>query len=80
MAKMDQITKKRAMTGNTRSHAMNHSRRRWELNLQRVKIYDENNNIKEVKVSARTLKTLKKHNKVVKMDYTKPEKVYGSAK
>lgn len=80
MAKIDQITKKRAMSGNTRSHAMNHSRRRWELNLQRVKIYDENNNIKEVSVTARTLKTLKKHNKVVRMDYTKPEKVYGNAK
>lgn len=80
MAKVDQITKKRAMTGNTRSHALNHSRRTWQLNLQTVNIYDENNNIKEVKVSARTLKTLKKHNKVVRMDYTKPAKVYGNQK
>lgn len=80
MAKIDQITKKKSMTGNTRSHALNHSRRTWELNLQRVKIYDENNNIKEVKVSARTLKTLKKHNKVVRLDYTKPAKVYGTNK
>lgn len=80
MAKVDQITNKRAMTGNTRSHAMNHSRRTWGLNLQKVKIYDENNEIKEVKVSARTLKTLKKHNKVVRTDYTKPAKVYGNQK
>ncbi|BAC44193.1 50S ribosomal protein L28 [Malacoplasma penetrans] len=77
MAKVDQITKKRAMTGNTRSHALNHSRRRWDLNLQKVKIYDENNNIVEVKVTARTLKGLKKNNKVVKVDYSKPAKVYG---
>ncbi|MDE5842014.1 MAG: 50S ribosomal protein L28 [Malacoplasma sp.] len=80
MAKIDQITKKKAMTGNTRSHAMNHSRRTWDLNLQKVKIYDKNNRIIEVKVSARTLKTLKKNNKVVKMDYTKPAKVYGTSK
>lgn len=79
MAKMDQITKKRAMSGNTRSHALNHSRRKWELNLQKVKMYDENNNIKEVKVSARTLKTLKKQNKIVRFDYTKPAKVYGKS-
>lgn len=80
MAKVDQITKKRAMTGNTRSHALNHSRRTWQLNLQKVNIYDENNNVKEVRVSARTLKTLKKQNKVVRMDYTKPAKVYGNDK
>ncbi len=80
MAKVDQITKKRAMSGNTRSHALNHSRRKWQLNLQKVNIYDENNNIKEVKVTARTLKTLKKHNKVVRLDYTQPAKVYGNQK
>ncbi|MDE6893930.1 MAG: 50S ribosomal protein L28 [Malacoplasma sp.] len=80
MAKVDQITKKKAMTGNTRSHAMNHSRRTWDLNLQKVKIYDKDNKIVEVKVSARTLRTLKKNNKVVKMDYTKPAKVYGNSK
>lgn len=78
MARVDQITNKRAMTGNTRSHALNHSRRTWDLNLQKVKIYDKDNKIVEVRVSARTLKTLKKNNKVVRMDYTKPAKVYGS--
>ena len=65
MARKDQITGKGALTGNKRSHAMNHSKRRWNLNLQNVKIYDANGNIITVKVSARTLKTLKKHNKVV---------------
>lgn len=77
MAKIDQLTNKRAMFGNTRSHAMNHSRRTWGLNLQKVKIYDSNNEIKEVKVTARTLKSLKKHNKVVKLDYKNPAKIYG---
>ncbi|MCF0217908.1 MAG: 50S ribosomal protein L28 [Malacoplasma sp.] len=78
MAKQDQITKKKRLTGNSRSHAMNQNKRVWNLNLQKVKIYDENNQIKEVVVSARTLKGLKKNNKVVRMDYSKPAKVYGN--
>ena len=63
MAKRDQITKKGPITGNTRSHALNHSRRRWNLNLQTVTIKKGNKKVK-VKVSARTLKTLKKNNKI----------------
>ncbi len=35
MSRIDQITGKKAMRGNTRSFAMNHSPRRWELNLQK---------------------------------------------
>ncbi|MDE5553170.1 MAG: 50S ribosomal protein L28 [Malacoplasma sp.] len=75
MSRRDDITKKGPLSGNTRSHALNHSRRTWNLNLQKVKIWDENNNIVEVKVSARTLKTLKKNNKVVKIDYSKSQPV-----
>lgn len=66
MARKDQLTGKGALSGNKRSHAMNHSKRRWNLNLQTVKMIDANGSIISVKVSARTLKTLKKHNKVVK--------------
>ncbi|MGL4948311.1 MAG: 50S ribosomal protein L28 [Mycoplasma sp.] len=62
MARKDDITKKGPLSGNTRSHAMNHSRRVWNLNLQTVEIKDGPNKTKRVKVSARTLKTLKKHN------------------
>ncbi len=68
MARKDQLTGKGALSGNKRSHAMNHSKRRWNLNLQTVKMIDANGNIISVKVSARTLKTLKKHNKVVKFE------------
>lgn len=68
MARKDQITGKGALSGNKRSHAMNHSKRRWNLNLQTVKMIDANGNVISVKVSARTLKTLKKHNKVVKFE------------
>lgn len=73
MSKRDDITKKGPLSGNTRSHALNHNKRVWNLNLQKVKIWDENNNIVEVKVSARTLKTLKKNNKIVRIDYSKTQ-------
>ncbi len=63
MSRKDQITGKKAMSGNTRSHALNHSRRQWGLNLQTVTI-KENGKTKKVKVSARTLKTLRKNNKL----------------
>ncbi|MCV3728464.1 50S ribosomal protein L28 [Ureaplasma miroungigenitalium] len=62
MARRDQLTNKKAMSGNTRSHAMNHSRRRWNLNLQYVTIKTENGGTQRVKVSAKTMKTLRKHN------------------
>lgn len=62
MSRKDQITGKKAMSGNTRSHALNHSRRQWGLNLQTATI-KENGKTKKVRVSARTLKTLRKNNK-----------------
>lgn len=65
MARRDELTGKGPLSGNKRSHAMNHSKRRWNLNLQNVKVYDEKGIIVTVKVSARTLKTLKKYNRVV---------------
>ncbi len=65
MSRKDELTGKGPLSGNTRSHAMNHSKRRWNLNLQNIKILDENNKTITVKVSARTLKTLKKQNRVV---------------
>lgn len=74
MARKDQITGKGALSGNKRSHAMNHSKRRWNLNLQTVKMIDANGNTISVKVSARTLKTLKKHNKIVKFEQIKANK------
>lgn len=64
MSRKDDITGKGPLSGNTRSHAMNHSRRVWNLNLQTVEIKDGPKKTKTVKVSARTLKTLKKQNKL----------------
>ena len=44
------------VTGNSRSHALNATKRTWKANLQTVKIVDEDGNVKRVKVSARALK------------------------
>ncbi|MDR0857312.1 MAG: 50S ribosomal protein L28 [Mycoplasmataceae bacterium] len=63
MSKKDDITGKGPSRGNTRSHALNHSRRSWNLNLQKACIKVDGQK-KHVKVSARTLKTLKKQNKL----------------
>ncbi|MDY0210239.1 MAG: 50S ribosomal protein L28 [Acholeplasma sp.] len=50
------VTGKGTSFGNTRSHALNASRRTWKINLQTVRIIDEDGNVKKVKVSARALK------------------------
>ena len=60
MSRKDYFTGKKALSGNKVSHAMNHSRRAWNVNLQTVKIQLPNGQIKKVKVSAKTLKTLNK--------------------
>ncbi|WP_342512644.1 50S ribosomal protein L28 [Sporosarcina sp. FSL K6-1522] len=56
MAKECAITGRKARTGNTRSHALNSSRRTWGANLQKVRIL-VNGKPKRVWVSARALKS-----------------------
>lgn len=80
MARKDQITNKKALVGNNRSHALNQTKRVWNLNLQKVTIYNERNEIVTIKASARTIKALKRNNKIVKYDYTSPKQVFGSSK
>lgn len=65
MARKDTLTGKGALSGNSRSHALNASRRKWNLNLQKIKVMDEDGRVFTIKVSARTLRTLKKQDKVV---------------
>ncbi len=57
MARKCYATGKKGMSGNSRSHAMNASRRKWKANLQKVRIIDEDGNVKKVLVSARALKS-----------------------
>jgi len=60
MSRRDYFTNQRAQSGNKKSHALNHSRRVWNVNLQTVKVVLPNGQVKKVKVSAKTLKTLNK--------------------
>ena len=57
MARECYATKKRGMSGNKRSHALNASRRRWRANLQKVRIIDEDGQVRRVLVSTRALKS-----------------------
>ena len=65
MARKDALTGRGPLSGNNRSHALNATKRKWNLNLQKVKVVDEKGNVKTVKVSTRTLRTLKKTEKLV---------------
>jgi len=54
----DYVTGKSFQSGNRRSHALNATRHMWKLNLQTVRVKDENGNVKKIRVSARTLKKM----------------------
>ncbi len=59
MSRKCQLTGKGPMSGNTRSHALNASRRRWNVNLQKATVIVDGKPTK-VRISARALKTLRK--------------------
>ena len=56
MARVCYVTGRRTNSGNSRSHAMNSSKRTWKANVQKVKIM-VNGKVKKVYVSARALKS-----------------------
>ena len=64
MSRKDQLTNRGQMTGNSRSFAMNHSRRTWKVNLQPANVKTGKNTSTRVIVSTKTLKTLKRDNKL----------------
>ncbi|WP_338967333.1 MULTISPECIES: 50S ribosomal protein L28 [unclassified Spiroplasma] len=59
MSRKCEITGKSVLSGNKRSHAMNASRRKWNVNLQTVKV-EIDGQVKKVKMSTRALRTLKR--------------------
>ena len=59
MSRRCQVSGRGPMSGNTRSHALNSSRRRWNVNLQKATILVDCKPTK-VKISARELRTLRK--------------------
>ena len=59
MARKCEVSGKGPMSGNTRSHALNASRRKWNVNLQKATIL-VNGKPKKVKISERELRSLRK--------------------
>ncbi|GEM_PF-15072 len=57
MPRVCAVSGKKFMSGNHRSHSMHATRKLWKANLQKVRIVDENGQVKRVYVSARALKS-----------------------
>ena len=62
MSRVCQISGKKPMSGNRRSHSLRATRRKWNVNLQKVHVVVDGKP-QTIKVSARALKTLKGNKK-----------------
>lgn len=60
MSRVCQLTGKGPQFGNTRSHALNASRRKFNVNLQKVTVNIDGKKVK-LRVSAKAARTLKKY-------------------
>lgn len=58
MSRVCAVSGKKALSGNKRSHSLKASRRKWNVNLQKVKIVVDGKP-QRIRISARALKTLK---------------------
>jgi len=58
MSRVCQVSGKKAMSGNNRSHSLRATRRKWNVNLQKVHMVVDGKP-QTVRISARALKTLK---------------------
>lgn len=63
MSKVCAITGKGPLSGNKRSHSLRATRRKWNVNLQTVKVMVDGKPQK-IRISARALKTLKSKNAI----------------
>lgn len=59
MSKRCEVSGRGPLSGNRRSHSMRATRRKWNVNLQKVRVVVEGKP-QTIKVSARALRTLKK--------------------
>lgn len=57
MARQCYVTGKKTKSGNTRSFSLQANKRKWKVNLQKVRIIDEDGRVKRVYVSTRALKS-----------------------
>ena len=59
LSKVCAISGKGPLTGNKRSHSLRATRRKWNVNLQKVNVIVDGKPVK-MRISARALRTLKK--------------------
>ena len=59
MSRFDQLTGKGPMVGNIRSHALNATKRTFNVNLQKITLVMNGKKV-TLRVSAKTLKTLRR--------------------
>ncbi|MBZ4195522.1 50S ribosomal protein L28 [Mycoplasma tauri] len=60
MARRDQLSNRGPLSGNLRSHSMIATKRKFNVNLQKITITNSNGTPTTLKVSAKTIKTLKR--------------------
>ena len=56
MSRVCAVSGKKALSGNKRSHSLHASRRKWNVNLQKVKVMVDGKP-QRIRISARALKT-----------------------
>jgi len=66
MSRKCPLSGKHPVTGNNRSHSLRATRRKWNVNLQKATIVDENGKKVKVLISTSALRTLRKNHKNVK--------------
>ena len=63
MPKVCAVSGRGPLSGNKRSHSMRATRRKWNVNLQKVRVIVDGKP-QTIRVSARALRTLKKQNAI----------------
>lgn len=61
MSRVCAVSGKKALSGNRRSHSLRATRRRWNVNLQKVTVMVDGKP-QQIRISARALKSLKAKN------------------
>lgn len=65
MSRLDRITGRRSLTGNSRSKALNITKRSWELNTQVITVTTKDKKKLKLKTSVKTIRSLKKQKLII---------------
>ncbi|MBR4025839.1 MAG: 50S ribosomal protein L28 [Mycoplasmataceae bacterium] len=63
MSRKDDLTGKKALVGNYRSHAMNATKRKFNLNLKTITLLENGKKV-TYKISVKTARTLRKQGRI----------------